>query len=284
MRPFPVLVLSLFTLLLGAPFPAMAQSANPAASSPSAVNGDFAGLVDIGAAAGSGWSAAARAARRSSWSRATATRPRCGTRSPSPRPGSDQTAVLPGVATFTRVCAYDRPGTLLPPDRRSRSDPVPMPRTAADAVDDLHALLSAAGVPGPYVLVGHSLGGIIVRLYAATYPDEVVGLVLVDASHEDQNIRFQAALGAENWTAFESLQRAPSGPDDDPALERMDLDASFAQLQTAAAAHPLPPLPLIVLTHGIPAGSRLYRAYLLKEGLRHVFSVKGEEGKQALDQ
>jgi pimeloyl-ACP methyl ester carboxylesterase len=258
MRPFPVLVLSLFTLLLGAPFPAMAQSANPAASSPSAVNGDFAGLVDIGGGRRlwlecrgqgsptvileSGYPNTAEV-----WDTIALT----------PAPGSDQTAVLPGVATFTRVCAYDRPGTLLPPDRLSRSDPVPMPRTAADAVDDLHALLSAAGVSGPYVLVGHSLGGIIVRLYAATYPDEVAGLVLVDASHEDQNIRFQAALGAENWTAFENLQRAPSGPDDDPALERMDLDASFAQLQTAAAAHPLPPLPLIVLTHGIPAGAEV---------------------------
>jgi pimeloyl-ACP methyl ester carboxylesterase len=101
------------------------------------------------------------------------------------------------------------------------------------------------------VLAGHSLGGIIVRLDAATYPDEVVGLVLVDASHEEQNVRFQAVLTAAQWAAFERLQQA--GLEDYPELERMDFDASFAQLQTAAAAQPLPPLPLVVLTRGVPA-------------------------------
>ena len=57
--------------------------------------------------------------------------------------------VLAGVARFARVCAYDRPNTILLPDGRSRSDPVPQPRTAADAVGELHALLRAARVPGP---------------------------------------------------------------------------------------------------------------------------------------
>ena len=126
-----------------------------------------------------------------------------------------------------------------------------MPRTAADAVTDLHALIDVAGIPGPYVLVGHSLGGIFVRLYAATYPQEIAGVVLVDASHEEQNVRFQAVLTAEQWAAFERLQQA--GLEDHPELERMDFDASFAELQTAAAAHPLPPLPLVVLTRGVPA-------------------------------
>jgi pimeloyl-ACP methyl ester carboxylesterase len=173
-------------------------------------------------------------------------------------PDSVQTAVLPGVAAFTRVCAYDRPGTLLDLDHRSRSDPVPQPRTAADAVDDLHALLSAAGVPGPYVLVGHSLGGIIIRLYAATYPDEVVGLVLVDASHEEQTVRFQTALTPEQWAAFERLQQQAL-PDlaDEPNLERIDFDASFAQLRTAAGAKPLPSLPLVVLSRGVPVSAEL---------------------------
>src|SRR5687768_4921713 len=66
-------------------------------------------------------------------------------------------AVFPGVAKFTRVCAYDRPGTPVG-DKPSRSDPVSQPTTSGEAVADLHALLSAAGEAGPYVLVGHSYG------------------------------------------------------------------------------------------------------------------------------
>ena len=92
--------------------------------------------------------------------------------------------VFPAVARFTRVCAYDRPGTLLDPNHLSRSTPVPMPRTARDVVSDLHALVQAAHIPGPYVFAAHSLGGIFARLYASTYPNEVVGMVLVDALSE----------------------------------------------------------------------------------------------------
>ena len=91
--------------------------------------------------------------------------------------------VFAEVAKFTRVCACDRPGTPVG-EKPSRSDPVPQPTTAKDAVADLHALLSAAGEAGPYVLVGHSYGGLIVRLYASTYPKDVSGLVLVDALSE----------------------------------------------------------------------------------------------------
>jgi pimeloyl-ACP methyl ester carboxylesterase len=93
--------------------------------------------------------------------------------------GAPRPMVLAGVAAFTRVCAYDRPGTvaLLNDNvRQSRSDPVAMPRTALDAVADLHALLRAAGVPGSYVFAGHSLGGLLVRLYASTYPRDVLRL------------------------------------------------------------------------------------------------------------
>jgi alpha-beta hydrolase superfamily lysophospholipase len=62
-----------------------------------------------------------------------------------------------------------------------RSSPVPMPRTAEDVVTDLHALLAAAQVPGPYLLVAHSLGGLFARLYAQSYPDQVRSLFFVDA-------------------------------------------------------------------------------------------------------
>ena len=84
------------------------------------------------------------------------------------------TPVLAGVQQFTLGCTYDRPGTVgSAPEDFSRSDPVPMPRNAAAAVTDLHELLSAAKVPGPYVLVGHSFGGLNILLYALNYPRSV---------------------------------------------------------------------------------------------------------------
>jgi pimeloyl-ACP methyl ester carboxylesterase len=91
------------------------------------------------------------------------------------------------VAKFTRVCTYDRAGL-------GWSDRSPQPRTAHNLVADLHTLLARSGVVPPYVLVGHSLGGMLLRLYAREYPDQVVGLVLVDSSHEEQLLRFPEAL------------------------------------------------------------------------------------------
>lgn len=73
-----------------------------------------------------------------------------------------------------RVCSYDRANN-------GRSDVAPLPRTADDVLGDLHALLVAAEVPGPYLLVGHSAGGLIVQAYAAVYPDDVVGVVALNA-------------------------------------------------------------------------------------------------------
>jgi len=69
------------------------------------------------------------------------------------------------------------------------------PRTAENIVEELHTLLTNAGIAGPYVLVGHSIGGAYVRLYAHKYPESVVGMVLVDSSHEDQWSRFPAEFG-----------------------------------------------------------------------------------------
>jgi pimeloyl-ACP methyl ester carboxylesterase len=83
-----------------------------------------------------------------------------------------------------------------------------MPRTALDAVADPHALLRAAGVRGSYVCAGHSLGGLFVRLYAGTYPRDVLGLVLVDAYSET----LETLLTRERWAALVRLN-VPSGSD-----------------------------------------------------------------------
>lgn len=95
--------------------------------------------------------------------------------------------VRPEIAKTTRVCVYDRAGL-------GWSDPSPKSRTAENIVKELHTLLTGAGIPGPYVLVGHSVGGMYLRLYAHDYPDNVVGIVLVDSAHEEQVSRAPEAF------------------------------------------------------------------------------------------
>ncbi len=100
--------------------------------------------------------------------------------------------VQPFVADFTRVCAYDRAGA-------GYSESVSVNEHAEEIADELHGLLATAGVDGPYVLVGHSLGGILVRVFANRYLNEVAGMVLVDTGHGDPVARFQEVLTEEEW-------------------------------------------------------------------------------------
>jgi pimeloyl-ACP methyl ester carboxylesterase len=86
--------------------------------------------------------------------------------------------VQPEIATLTRACSYDRAGF-------GWSDAGPMPRTAGRVADELHALLEAAGVSPPFLLVGHSFGGLVMRIFADRYRSEVAGLVLVDPAHPE---------------------------------------------------------------------------------------------------
>jgi pimeloyl-ACP methyl ester carboxylesterase len=91
--------------------------------------------------------------------------------------------VQPKIAESTRVCAYDRAGA-------GWSDRGPIPRDMNQQVRELHGLLAGARVDGPYVLVGHSYGGRIARVYAKAYPREVVGMVLIDPGTLDDDPRF----------------------------------------------------------------------------------------------
>ena len=202
MRRIPLIALIVLTFAL--PIPAMAQSPTPAASSPAAASGDFSGLVDIGGRSlylechGEGSPAvilvAGYRASGRFWSDDLL------------QPDDPRQMVLAGVAETTRVCTYDRPGTVASisdDDLISRSDPIAQPRTSPEVVTELHALLQAAEIPGPYVLAGHSLGGFFARLYAATYPDEVVGLVLVDAYSE----MVETMMPPERWQALVRLNQ-----------------------------------------------------------------------------
>lgn len=104
------------------------------------------------------------------------------------------------VAKFTRVCSYDRAGY-------GWSGATSAPRTSLQIVKELHALLNAAGEKAPFILVGHSFGGYNVRVYNGQYPSDVVGMVLVDASHEDQNDRMAPAIQAFMKKSIEDLKR-----------------------------------------------------------------------------
>lgn len=95
--------------------------------------------------------------------------------------------VQPEIAKVTRVCSYDRAGL-------GYSDSSSQPRTSQVIAEELHALLQAASVQPPYIVVGHSMGGYDVRVYTNLYRSEVVGMVLVDASHPDQENRFPREL------------------------------------------------------------------------------------------
>jgi pimeloyl-ACP methyl ester carboxylesterase len=94
--------------------------------------------------------------------------------------------VQPEVAKHTRACVFDRAGF-------GFSDPAPRPNTSGNVVEDLHKLLARAGVKPPYVLVGNSLGGANVQVYAYRYPAQVKGLVLVEPQHEDETRRLDKA-------------------------------------------------------------------------------------------
>ena len=164
----------------------------------------------------------------------------------------DWGAVQPQIATSTRVCAYDRAGL-------GWSDPGPTPRSPQQFASELHALLTKGGVEGPYVLVAHSISGKTARLFASQHPDEVAGMVLVDARHEHvDDHRAPEQLAADDaeqrqfqnmikWLARFGVVRllwAPAWPSAQPGSENLTpetrtaigvLQARPRQIKTALA-------------------------------------------------
>ncbi len=173
--------------------------------------------------------------------------------------------VQPEIAKFTRVCSYDRAGL-------GYSDSTSGPRTSRTIAEELHALLQASNVTPPYVLVGHSMAGYDVRLYASLYRNEVAGMILVDASHPDQENRFPPELKnmegswireAEflEYTAPFGIPRLLGLCDEDPVQRAADcnwhsaregvaeLKALPASAAQTAATGSLGDMPLAVLSH-----------------------------------
>jgi pimeloyl-ACP methyl ester carboxylesterase len=141
------------------------------------------------------------------------------------------------IAKRTLTLSYERAGL-------GRSDPGPNPRSAEQIARDLHALLAAKALAPPYILVGHSAGGLFVRVFAHLYPKEIAGLVLVDPATEED---------------YERMQRDKSVED----LQKMGMPAgAVAQwralpdtIDQARHSWPLPAVPVVVLTSGKPLGA-----------------------------
>ncbi len=173
--------------------------------------------------------------------------------------------VQPQIATFTRACSYDRAGL-------GYSEPSDEPRTSKAIAAELHALLRAADIAPPFVMVGHSMAGYDVRVYANDYPSQVVGMVLVDASHPDQENRFPLELKnlegsfrrEEQFITYTmpfAIPRLLGLCEDDPAVraaecnwnsvrEKLAEDRSLTESAAEAAkTGSLGNMPLAVLSH-----------------------------------
>lgn len=224
-------------------------------------------------------------------------------------PGYAWTKLQSQLAKTNFACWYDRAGY-------GWSDPGPLPRTSSAVARDLQQLLQAAAVPKPYVLVGHSIGGLDVRVFAGMYLGEVAGLVLVDASHEDQEaytpenmkgvanrlprpvhalscamLPVMARVGVLRATASVLAARSrPKNTDEElmqflssrpkaivaVGSEGCHFSDSAAE---ARAAGKLGDVPLIVLTAGIPYGdARFYHAW--RDQLQPQLARLSTRGKQ----
>ena len=142
----------------------------------------------------------------------------------------DWALVQPEVAKFTQVCAYDRAGS-------AWSEPGPVMDGVEQTVDDLHLLLQKAGIRPPYVLVGASLGGIFVRAYQRRNPDQVAGMVLVDATHDEgfafggKLLPFMSAQDVERL--FDSFRQKPPPPPELPTVVEDPMDRLPKALQAS---------------------------------------------------
>ena len=145
----------------------------------------------------------------------------------------DWSKIQPAAAEFSKVISYDRAGL-------GRSEKAPIPRTCEDVVSDLRHLLLAAHLPPPYILAAHSWSGINARWYANQYPNEIAGMILIDAVHEDKYGQFEKLLSEERSKRMWASVKDPS-----KNAENIDRIASILQVQSKQGVFDFP---LIVLT------------------------------------
>jgi pimeloyl-ACP methyl ester carboxylesterase len=153
----------------------------------------------------------------------------------------DWSLVQPGVARFTSVCSYDRAGN-------AWSDLGPRPRTMRQVVYELHTALQKTGIKGPYVLIGQSVGGLLIRTFAGQYPKETAGMVLVDATHEDAQLningKIQRMRELSEGRTIPPIQTTISAADKTlPAEERQQIEDFLKQLGPPKIEPPFDRLP-----------------------------------------
>ncbi|WP_298626460.1 alpha/beta hydrolase [uncultured Legionella sp.] len=173
--------------------------------------------------------------------------------------GQQGKTVFPEVSKFTKVCDYDRPGTIkVNGDHllESRSTSVPQPVTAEEQARDLHELVKSAQIKTPFILVAHSAGGLIARLYAYLYPNDVSGMILIDVTSEKlldtwspkeiEVYRFSLNIGPKELIPHYKN------------VEIINFDASFKQLQKYQNQKLA--IPAVVLSAGVvPEASQLIK-------------------------
>lgn len=175
----------------------------------------------------------------------------------------DWSLVQSGAEKFTRVCTYDPSGSIW-------SDPNPSP-TCNGRVEEIHTMLRNAGITGPLVLVGHSIGAVFARLYAARYPDDVQGMVLGDHAGRYRIEHAEGMSRSEEQTlqklspsAREMHRWAESQPGASNSLKtRQFFDSCVAEVGTTTKTRPDPlgNKPLIVIANGYLAGSEDYQHF-----------------------
>lgn len=145
--------------------------------------------------------------------------------------------ILPELARSGRTCAYDRPG-------HGESEPLAGDRTPADLVDEIGGVAREAGIDTPFVLVGHSLGGLYARLYAVSRPGHVAALVLVDPTHEEMHARVRGAVPEEFWRRWGESRRR-----NDDAVNELEIARILGE-------KPMPDVPVRVITAGVRRSAR----------------------------